>query len=237
MGAFIDFWLGKRGEERFRGWLETWWLRLSYVRWGTLGRDEALFAVQVIERLFGRRLLSIRRFASTAAIIFSSFCLVAVHYVIEGLPIPWDIMGELNNLLWLVLLFLFTSVSLSITHFAAVQAGKFLNKRPYLNLIGIIFVLYLQYLVFRCSFISMEGIQISLAANMEYFIKNWHAMTLSIALILIRGSISNIADFIWSALTRQSLAFHPIITIQLIFAFLPAGVGEAKYFVIRIATG
>ena len=29
----FDFWIGKKGEKRVRDWLETWWLRLSYVRW------------------------------------------------------------------------------------------------------------------------------------------------------------------------------------------------------------
>ena len=60
VGAFIDFYIGKPGQQRVRSWLETWWLRLSYVRWGNLGREEALFAVQVMDRLFGRRLFSVK---------------------------------------------------------------------------------------------------------------------------------------------------------------------------------
>jgi hypothetical protein len=47
VGAFIDFYIGKRGQQRVRDWLETWWIRLSYVRWGNFGRQEALFAMQV----------------------------------------------------------------------------------------------------------------------------------------------------------------------------------------------
>ena len=52
-GAFIDFWIGRTGEQRVRGWLE-YWIKLSYVRWGNFGREEALFAVRVMDRLFGR---------------------------------------------------------------------------------------------------------------------------------------------------------------------------------------
>ena len=50
-GALIDFWIRKSGQQRVRGWLETWWLRLSYVRWGNFGREEALFAAQVMPKL------------------------------------------------------------------------------------------------------------------------------------------------------------------------------------------
>ena len=55
VGAFIDFYIGKPGQRRVRDWLETWWLRLSYVCWGNIGQEEALFAVQVMDRLFGKR--------------------------------------------------------------------------------------------------------------------------------------------------------------------------------------
>jgi len=56
IGAFIDFYIGKAGQRRVSDWLETWWLRLSYLRWGNFGREEARFAVQVIDRVFGRRI-------------------------------------------------------------------------------------------------------------------------------------------------------------------------------------
>src|SRR5215813_11011214 len=61
VGVFLDFWIGKVGQQRVKGWLETWWLRLSYVRWTNFGREEALFAVQVMDRLFGRHLFSTQR--------------------------------------------------------------------------------------------------------------------------------------------------------------------------------
>ena len=41
LGAFIDFWLGRVGQKKLRTLLETWWLRLSYVRVGNFGREEA----------------------------------------------------------------------------------------------------------------------------------------------------------------------------------------------------
>src|SRR5271168_4053160 len=38
VGALIDFWIGRTGQDRVREWLTEWWIRLSYVRWGNFGR-------------------------------------------------------------------------------------------------------------------------------------------------------------------------------------------------------
>jgi hypothetical protein len=198
----------------------------------------------VIERLFGRRLLSIRRFISTAAIICFSFCLTIIESVMQSASIPSDRIGEFNyfwfnNLIWLVLLFLSTSISLSITRFAAAQAGKFLNKRPYLNVLGLAALLYLQYLIFISFYLVMDGIQISIAGNIQYFIGNFHAMTwpsvLPIAAILIKSSINSTAMFVWGALTDQSLALHPIHGIRLITIFLTRVSERPDLFFIQTA--
>jgi hypothetical protein len=58
VGAFIDFYIGKPGQRRVGDRLEMWWLRLSDVCWGNFGRGEALFAVQVMDRIFGRRIFA-----------------------------------------------------------------------------------------------------------------------------------------------------------------------------------
>jgi len=54
----VDFYIGKPGQRRVRDRLEMWWLRLSDVRWGNFGRGEALCAVQVMDRIFGRRIFA-----------------------------------------------------------------------------------------------------------------------------------------------------------------------------------
>jgi hypothetical protein len=66
VGAFIDFYIGKSGQKHLRDWLETWWLRFSYVNARNFGREEALFAVSVMDRLFGRRFFSLRRLCAVA---------------------------------------------------------------------------------------------------------------------------------------------------------------------------
>jgi hypothetical protein len=67
-GAFIDFYLGKSGQQWVKDWLETWWIRLSYIPVRAVGREEALNALRVIDYLFGPELLSFKRLGS--AVIF-----------------------------------------------------------------------------------------------------------------------------------------------------------------------
>jgi hypothetical protein len=64
-GAFIDFWIGPAGQNKVRSWLETWWLRFSYVNIHSFGREEAVFAVSVIDEVFGPKFFSVRRLKST----------------------------------------------------------------------------------------------------------------------------------------------------------------------------
>ena len=89
VGAFIDFYIGKRGQQRVKGWLETWWLRLSYVRWGNFGREEALFAVRAIDRLFGRRLFSFRRITAALVIAIGSFCIILTLFKLKSKALLW----------------------------------------------------------------------------------------------------------------------------------------------------
>jgi hypothetical protein len=149
VGAFIDFYIGKRGQQRVRSWMETSWLRLSYVRWGNLGAEEALFAVQVIDRLFGRRLFSIRRITAVAIVISASLCAILGVFVLNEMPILgfWNSFVKLYVLLNLFFIVSAVAVSLSITRFAAIWVASIITKAPYLNFLGFAFLLFLQYVM------------------------------------------------------------------------------------------
>jgi hypothetical protein len=159
-GALIDFYIGKPGQRRVRDRLETWWLRLSDVRWGNFGREEALFAVEVMDRLFGRRLFSFRRML--VVVLTSAFVcsILIVIMIIEGhtLYLTWwrefyndspqqDPDEAINWVTFIIILFSLAT-SFSFTRFAAVTIAKVLTRAPYLNLAGIVCVLSFQYLLF-----------------------------------------------------------------------------------------
>jgi hypothetical protein len=147
VGAFIDFYIGKPGQQRVRSWLETWWLRLSYVRWVNFGREEALLAVQVIDRLFGRRLFSVRRITAVAVITSASLCVILSLYLFNQMPIFvfWKNFIKLGILFDVILIVLSVATSLSITCFAASRVASLITKAPFLNLLGFAFLLVFQY--------------------------------------------------------------------------------------------
>jgi hypothetical protein len=118
-GAFIDFWIGKSGQRRVRDWLETWWLRLSYVRWGNLGREESVFAVHIIDRVFGSGLLCLRRVIAVLVMTFMSMCIIPIVVVLYHAAMPWQYLLTIYNLAWFVFIVFYVSVSFSVTRFAA----------------------------------------------------------------------------------------------------------------------
>ena len=120
------------------------------MRWGNLGREEAIFAVKVMDRLFGRRLFSVKRMivvASLAIFICGSLILTTTfsndednaHLYLEN---TWIF------IVVCVLAFFSLAVSFSFTRFAAETVGKILTKVPLLNLVGILVILIFQYITF-----------------------------------------------------------------------------------------
>jgi hypothetical protein len=64
MGRFIDFLIGKAGQEKAKDFLFRWWIRFDDVRWKNFGREEGLFAARVIQQWFGKRIFGVRRILS-----------------------------------------------------------------------------------------------------------------------------------------------------------------------------
>jgi hypothetical protein len=69
-GAFVDFLIGRTGQERAKNFLLRWWVRFDDVRWNNFGREEGLFAGRVIELWFGKKLWSSRRIAASLSALW-----------------------------------------------------------------------------------------------------------------------------------------------------------------------
>jgi hypothetical protein len=74
VGALIDFLIGRAGQAKAKDFLLKWWVRFDDIKWNNFGREEGLFAGEIIQKLFGRRVWSIRRIAS--AVIVTVFLYV-----------------------------------------------------------------------------------------------------------------------------------------------------------------
>jgi len=157
VGAFIDFYIGESGQQRVRDWLQAWWVRFSDVRWGNLGREEAVFAVKAMDRLFGRRLFSVKRvilaallttFILSILIIITAFSNDVVFVALFRLRDDDDVL--LVRILMIVVLgssLVALAISFSFTRFFAEAVGQILTKVPFLNVIGVVSIVILQYIV------------------------------------------------------------------------------------------
>jgi hypothetical protein len=149
VGSFIDFYIGKRGQQRVRSWLETWWLRLSYVQWDNLGREEARFAVAVMDRLFGDRLFSVRRLIVVTAITVGCCVYLFTSIIFSDLGSfrwPRYLIDIPLNLVRFFIAILLLAVSFSITRFASRLIARVFSKSSYLNFVGVIILLGFQYI-------------------------------------------------------------------------------------------
>jgi hypothetical protein len=79
-----DWWIGTPGRQKLQSILADWWLRIEYVNWRTFGREEALFADQVLVRLFGRRLYSIKRLISSLYVTLNTLGIIAGVYLVSN---------------------------------------------------------------------------------------------------------------------------------------------------------
>lgn len=146
LGGAIDLAIGPTCQKRLKDWMETWWLRLSYVRWSNLGREEALFALRVMDRLFGRWFFSARRLLVVvgSTILVAGYMIAAMVVTHIGLP-SWDAFFQRSTLTWLVLILLALSASFSVTKILSIIVARLLGAARYISLIGLVLLLLLQY--------------------------------------------------------------------------------------------
>jgi hypothetical protein len=153
VGAFIDFYVGKPGQRRVRDWLETWWLKFSEFRWGTLGRDEAVFALAIIDRQFGNRLFSARRMTATSILMVLLNIIILVHIIVQytavvgvfGGSTDWYSFRQIYFWIFLACLFISATLSFSLTRFASAKIVTILTEFPFLNLFGLLLLVCFQY--------------------------------------------------------------------------------------------
>ena len=110
LGAFIDFLLGRVGRKRTRDFLHEWWIRFDDVTWRNFGRQEAFLAISAMDRWWGRRLFTARRWSFVAWLSVMAICLGCIIAFIVLLSSPHDqatpyfqIFGEVDPTSWQIL--------------------------------------------------------------------------------------------------------------------------------------
>lgn len=134
LGVFIDFLLGRAGQARTRRLLEEWWIRFDDVRWGNFGKEEASFAVGVLDKFCGRRLFGFRRWLFASVFVTSA---ASVGYFVaivttNGLATPKFISLDIGVIVFSAI---GLAVSISLTRALSIFVSKHLPSGFWLNLI------------------------------------------------------------------------------------------------------
>jgi hypothetical protein len=146
VGAFIDFYLGPPGRLRAKDWMLKWWLKIDDVQWAYFGKEEAIFAVRMMDRFFGRRFLSVRRMivVVVSTIVVSGFMTAMMmlnHITLYSLPA----FVQPPNLVLLTIILVAFAGSFSVTKIASLIVARFLGLARYVSLCGLVFLLIFQY--------------------------------------------------------------------------------------------
>jgi hypothetical protein len=163
MGWLLDKWIGKTRQARMKDKLETWWLKLSYVRLGNFGQEEALFAVRAMDFLFGKRVLSIKRALVVLTLLMGFMLWAIILPIIEATADLWQsgsafkgllISEEIIKRIFLVdctVSAVVLAISLSLTRLASLRVAAWLIYAPWANFLGLAVLAVLQYLILRVS--------------------------------------------------------------------------------------
>jgi len=146
-GGFIDFIIGAKGQKRIYDRLETWWIRFDDVRWTNFGREEAEYAVRLMDLWFGRRLLSYRRVIFV--VLFIATAMIAGHalailYFASG----WFFLSaNLTLATYLLIAAVGLATSLSVTRLIAVLAARSCRNSVWKNFTIFTMLLGFTYLI------------------------------------------------------------------------------------------
>src|SRR6516162_3115774 len=89
LGASIDFLIGKTGQAKAKDFLLKWWVKFDDVHRNNFGREEALYAIQLIDYWFGDRFFCVRRLIAVGIILLvSAACGYFIGYLLLGLWVP-----------------------------------------------------------------------------------------------------------------------------------------------------
>jgi hypothetical protein len=211
IGAFIDFLIGKAGQEKARDFLLKWWIRFDDVRWRNFGREEGFFAGLLIERWFGKRIWSLRRIAAACIIFVLSLPIVyllsfntdnnniSCYYCYNNLP------KDINSrIVWLIIIgfysVLYFSGSISFLKFITLKIATICGVGQRRNLLLFLLLLTINYLMLIYVSPSLAGMRETAFANISEFIviqpSYAHKATSSLNYYVKRGEIDRAALFL-----------------------------------------
>jgi hypothetical protein len=229
-GAFIDFLIGRTGQEKARGLLLKWWVRFDDVRWQNFGREEGLFAGRLIEKWFGQRIWSERR-AFSACFVIYFFSIIGYIRLLISPHVTYTVMDN-------------TFVPLGQTRFWCLYCTSPLMLAGYFFIFFVGFfssisftIFFTHYMSHLCGVGQLRNVLVfSMMLIMNYIILVvWFPFTLSIRNIMVftidnPQDVLNVSTFLidcelmfLDAFAKYSSIFYPKIIIGDVTQFIKTG--------------
>jgi hypothetical protein len=162
VGAFIDFLIGRTGQEKVKNLLFEWWVRFDDIQWKNFGKEEGLFAVKCIERWFGKNIWS---FCRLFAGWFIFLLLIAIGFSLsitpDRFPRFWYIeeTSPYDVIIALILPVLGFSISVSFTVIISYRMAYLSGVGKVRNLLIFVAMLILNYLIIKFWISITSGIR------------------------------------------------------------------------------
>lgn len=147
LGAFIDFYIGKKGQEQLKSRLEDFWIRTSYVKFGNFGQKEAYFTAHILRNMFGKKTFSLQRILSSFTFCAIIFALITIKYInllisdLSDFVIQYIIMT-------LIIVALSFYLSISVTILIVEKIGKISKGSLFKSFAGFCLLILFQYMIF-----------------------------------------------------------------------------------------
>jgi len=170
LGAFIDFLIGKAGQERAKNFLLKWWVRFDDIRWRSFGREEGLFAGELIGRWCGQRIWSLRRFVAAVTTLFLLLCIGYLRFVVSSSQQDY-LCGHCNsddNIIAVIVFFISFSLSISLTKFVAFRMAYLCGDGTVRNLLIFTLMLIVNYLILMMISPITEYLKYSIIAAFPF---------------------------------------------------------------------
>jgi hypothetical protein len=162
IGAFIDFLIGKVGQEKVKTLLFEWWVRFDDVQWKDFGKQEGLFAAHCIERWFGKNIWNHRRLG-TGLFIFLLLLFIGFSLSItpDRFPQVWyyEEAPFYFGIIALILTIIGFSISVSFTIITSYQMAYLAGVGKLRNLLIFITMLIINYLILKFWISITSGIR------------------------------------------------------------------------------
>jgi len=176
MGAFIDFFLGKRGQSRVKTALESFWIGLAYVNFRTFARAEAAMAHDIFLRMFGsffsrRRAISVGLLLMTSSLIWLAYALINFDNYFNRSDFErqadWLFEGDYYGLSGQLILALpLLLVSISVTIWLTKIASLTITSKIWINVVCFFVLIFLQLSLFPLTYVTTYALGVAVNENL-----------------------------------------------------------------------